>query len=69
MATNAGDNMPAATLFEMTAEGPGQVPSADVFAGKTVAIFWRAGSLHAHLPPKTHAKLHRERGCPEGQGR
>ena len=38
MAIQAGDKMPAATLFEMGEAGPGPVASADVFAGKTVAM-------------------------------
>lgn len=52
MATNAGDKMPAATLFEMTSEGPGPVPAADVFAGKTVAIFGVPGAF----TPTCHQK-------------
>ena len=52
MATQAGDKMPEATLFEMGEAGPGPVASADVFAGKTVAIFGVPGAY----TPTCHAK-------------
>ena len=52
MAIEAGDKMPAATLFEMGEAGPGPVASADVFAGKTVAIFGVPGAY----TPTCHAK-------------
>ncbi|MFK7945192.1 MAG: peroxiredoxin [Paracoccaceae bacterium] len=52
MVTQAGEKMPAATLFEMTADGPTQVASADVFAGKTVAIFGVPGAF----TPTCHMK-------------
>ena len=52
MPIEAGQKMPAATLFEMTADGPTQVAAADIFAGKTVAIFGVPGAY----TPTCHMK-------------
>lgn len=52
MAISPGDKMPEATLFEMTADGPKGVPSAEVFAGKTVAVFGVPGAY----TPTCHMK-------------
>ena len=38
MTIAVGDAIPAATLFEMTEDGPTQVASSDAFAGKTVVF-------------------------------
>ncbi|MGF1502740.1 MAG: peroxiredoxin [Paracoccaceae bacterium] len=50
-----GQNLPDGTLLEMTAEGPTQIAVADVFGGKTVALFGVPGAFtptcnNAHLP-------------------
>ena len=55
MAIKAGDKLPEATFMEMGAEGPGPVTTADVFAGKTVALFAVPGAYTPtcsakHLP-------------------
>lgn len=52
MSIQAGDQMPAATLYEMTDDGPSPVASADVFAGKTVALFGVPGAF----TPTCHMK-------------
>ena len=50
-----GDKLPESTFMEMTANGPEPVSSADVFAGKTVALFAVPGAYTPtcsakHLP-------------------
>ena len=39
MAIQAGEKMPQGTLGVMTAEGPGQVTTEELFAGKKVVLF------------------------------
>ena len=48
MSIAVGDKLPESTFMEMTANGPEPVSSADVFAGKTVALFAVPG---AYTPP------------------
>jgi len=55
MTIKAGDKLPDATFMEMTADGPVPRSTADVFAGKTVALFAVPGAFTPtcsakHLP-------------------
>ena len=55
MAIKAGDKLPDATFMEMGADGPGPVSTADVFGGKTIALFAVPGAFTPtcsvkHLP-------------------
>lgn len=55
MTISVGDKLPEATFMEMTANGPEPVSTADVFAGKTVALFAVPGAYTPtcsakHLP-------------------
>lgn len=55
MTISVGDKLPEATFMEMTANGPEPVSSAEVFGGKTVALFAVPGAYTPtcsakHLP-------------------
>jgi peroxiredoxin len=55
MTIQIGDRIPNATLAQATAEGPKPVSTADIFAGKTVALFAVPGAFTPtcsarHLP-------------------
>ena len=55
MTINTGDTVPAATMFTMTADGPGAVSTDDIFKGKKVAVFGLPGAFTPtcsakHLP-------------------
>lgn len=55
MAIQVGDKLPDATFMEMTGDGPAPRSTADVFAGKTVALFAVPGAFTPtcsakHLP-------------------
>lgn len=55
MAISVGDKLPDAVFMEMTGDGPAPVQSADIFAGKTVALFAVPGAFTPtcsakHLP-------------------
>jgi len=55
MTIQPGDKIPAATLYEMGAEGPGGLSTDDLFGGKTVVLFGIPGAFTPtcsaqHLP-------------------
>jgi len=55
MSIRAGDKIPAATLFEMGADGPGPLSSEELFGGKTIIMFGLPGAFTPtcsaqHLP-------------------
>ncbi|GAB5458255.1 MAG: peroxiredoxin [Henriciella sp.] len=55
MTLKVGDKLPEATFMEMTADGPAPMSTADVFGGKTVALFAVPGAFTPtcsakHLP-------------------
>lgn len=55
MTIQAGEKMPEGAFGLMTAEGPGQITSAELFAGKTVVLFSVPGAFTPtcsmnHLP-------------------
>ena len=57
MTVSVGDTLPAATFRKMTADGPAEAPSSEVFAGK-VAVFAVPGAFtptchERHLPTFT----------------
>ncbi|MDF1768461.1 peroxiredoxin [Maricaulis sp.] len=55
MTISVGDRLPEASFMTMTADGPNKLSTADVFAGKTVALFAVPGAFTPtcsakHLP-------------------
>ncbi len=55
MSIQVGDNIPACTLKTMTAEGPADISTGDIFAGKKVVLFavpgaFTPGCSMTHLP-------------------
>ena len=52
MTIAVGEKLPATTLFEMTPDGPKKVQAADLFQGKTVALFAVPGAF----TPTCHMK-------------
>ena len=55
MTIGVGDKIPAATLYQMTGEGPAAISTDDIFNGKKVAIFGVPGAFTPtcsakHLP-------------------
>ena len=68
MTIKVGDKLPDASFMVMTADGPAKKTTAEVFAGKKVALFAVPGRLYADLPAAAHAGLRRARRRAEGQG-
>jgi peroxiredoxin len=52
MTIKVGDRIPAATLKQMTKEGPANLSTSDLFKGKTVVLF----SVPGAFTPTCHAK-------------
>ncbi|MEQ8504695.1 MAG: peroxiredoxin [Rhodospirillales bacterium] len=55
MTIGVGDKIPAATLYQMTGDGPAAISTDDIFSGKKVAIFGVPGAFTPtcsakHLP-------------------
>ena len=55
MSIQVGDNIPACTLKTMTAEGPGDITTDEIFSGKKVLLFavpgaFTPGCSMTHLP-------------------
>ncbi|GGB44093.1 peroxiredoxin [Tistrella bauzanensis] len=55
MSITTGDKIPAATLVEMTADGPAKISTDELFGGRTVAVFAVPGAFTPtcsarHLP-------------------
>jgi peroxiredoxin (alkyl hydroperoxide reductase subunit C) len=68
MTIKAGDSIPSVKLMQATAEGPKEVDTAELFAGKTVVLFGVPGAFTPtcsakHLPGFVqHAAALREKG-------
>jgi peroxiredoxin (alkyl hydroperoxide reductase subunit C) len=68
MTIKAGDSIPSAKIMQATAEGPKEVDTAELFAGKTVVLFGVPGAFTPtcsakHLPGFVqHAAALREKG-------
>jgi peroxiredoxin (alkyl hydroperoxide reductase subunit C) len=68
MTINAGDAIPAVKVTQATAEGPKEIDTAELFAGKTVVLFGVPGAFTPtcsakHLPGfVTHAAAFKAKG-------
>ena len=68
MSISVGDKLPEATFLTMTAEGPTQMSTADVFDGRKVVLFAVPGAFTptCHMTPLpgfvTHAKELKSKG-------
>jgi len=68
MSIQVGDKVPATTFKIMTAEGPQDMSSEELFAGKKSGFLRGAWSVYAGLFNDAFAGFCRSGGCHQGKG-
>jgi glutaredoxin/glutathione-dependent peroxiredoxin len=63
MTIKVGDSIPAMTLVKATADGPAPVTTADLFGGRTVALFSVPGAFTPTCSAKHLPGLSKGRGA------